>query len=247
MLNAPHVLLAHYPLKRSSAAIGFVHRTGLGVAGLGTVWQGAAWLGVARQDKECSIMRIATATLQSISPYSQSKFYDVPRVGTRASGTATETPKDYEIRTWRERCHTDATGRIVIPPMAFKNCLSEIAKYLSVQIPGKGKSTYTKHFEAGVMVLEGITLPITKDEVPGEWLYVPSDGRRGGSKRVPKCFPVISEWKGGVTFHILDDVINEETFMQHLKDAGNFIGIGRFRPRNNGYYGRFAVQSIAWG
>lgn len=191
-------------------------------------------------------MRVATATLESISPYSQSKHYESDEVGVRGSGTRTESPKDREARTWRERCHVDKDGHIVIPPMAFKNCLAEIAKYLSVQIPGKGKSTYTKHFEAGVMVLEGLPLPVKKDEVPGEWLFVPSDGRRGSGKRVPKCFPVIHEWRGQVTFHILDDVITREVFEQHLADAGNFIGIGRFRPRNNGYYGRFKVNSVSW-
>jgi hypothetical protein len=190
-------------------------------------------------------MRIAVARLESISPYSQSKAYE-PEGGVRPTGTKTETPKDREARTWRERCHVDADGRIMIPPMAFKNCLAEIAKYLSVQIPGKGKSTYTKHFEAGVMVLDGVSLPDTKETVSGEWLFVPADGRRGSGKRVWKCFPVIQKWKGTVTFHILDDVISESVFEQHLKEAGNFIGIGRFRPRNNGYYGRFSVQGIQW-
>ena len=32
----------------------------------------------------------------------------------------------------------------------------------------------------------------------------------------------------------------------HLKEAGQFIGLGRFRPRKNGYYGRFEIVSIAW-
>lgn len=190
-------------------------------------------------------MRVATATLESISPYSQSKHYEVPKLS-RTTGTVTESGKDYEERTWRERCHVDASGHILIPPMAFKNCLAEIAKYLSVQIPGKGKSTYTKHFEAGVMVLDGLALPETKESVSGEWLFVPSDGKRGGSKRVPKCFPVVREWKGAVTYHVLDDTITEDIFAQHLKEAGNFIGIGRFRPRNNGYYGRFKVAKIDW-
>lgn len=193
-------------------------------------------------------MRIATATLESISPYSQSKHYDteqLPKLG-RASGTATESNADYEKRTWRERCHVDGKGHIVIPPMAFKNCLSEIAKYLSVQIPGRGKSTYTKHIEAGIMVLDGLVLPETKDTVDGEWLFVPASGRRGDGKRVSKCFPVIREWTGDVTFHVLDDVVTREVFEQHLVEAGNFIGIGRFRPRNNGYYGRFKVLKVAW-
>lgn len=192
-------------------------------------------------------MRIARAQLESIAPYSQSRFYAMenPKLS-RSSGSTTESGADYEERTWRDRVHVNEAGNIVIPPMAFKNCIAEIAKYLGVQIPGKGKSTYTKHFEAGVMVLEGLTLPETKATVEGEWLHVPSDGRRGGPKRVPKCFPVIRKWSGDVTFHVLDDVITADVFEQHLRDAGNFIGIGRFRPRNNGYYGRFKVNKVAW-
>lgn len=185
-------------------------------------------------------MRTAIVELESISPYSQSKMIDPD---TKAQK---ESHRDFEARAWRERLHADAEGHVVIPPMAFKNCVSEVAKYLSVQIPGKGKATYTKHFEAGILVVEGITLPDTKAGVSGEWLHVPSDGKRGGGKRVLKCFPVIPKWAGVVTFHVLDDTITPEVFEQHLREAGNFIGIGRFRPRNNGYYGRFRVVSIKW-
>lgn len=184
-------------------------------------------------------MRVATVDLASLSPYSQSRFTDIPKL-------PKESAEDHEVRVWRERLHVDDQGRVVIPPMAFKNCLSEVAKYLSMQIKGKGKATYTKHFEAGVIVSEGLTLPIKKDDVAGEWLFVPSDGKRGGGSRVKKCFPVIREWSGSVTFHVLDDTITPDVFEQHLKEAGNFIGIGRFRPRNNGYYGRFKVNRVQW-
>lgn len=184
-------------------------------------------------------MRLATVELESLSPYSQSRYIDVPKL-------KKENHDDYEKRTWRERLHSDADGNVVMPPMAFKNCLSEVAKYLSVKIPGKQNSTYTKHFEAGVMVIEGITLAVKKDDVPGEWLFVPPDGKRGGSKRVKKCFPVIHTWKGNLSVHVLDETITPEVFEQHLSEAGNFIGIGRFRPRNNGYYGRFKVNKVTW-
>jgi hypothetical protein len=133
-----------------------------------------------------------------------------------------------------------------MPPMAFKNCLAEAAKFLSIQIPGKGKATFTKHFEAGVMVMDALTLNIKKDDVDGEWFHVPSDGKRGGSKRVLKCFPVIPRWSGNVTWHILDDTITQDVFVKHLEEAGKFIGLGRFRPRNNGFYGRFGVKAVKW-
>lgn len=185
-------------------------------------------------------MKTALVELESISPYSQSKFYETTKL-------PKERPDDYEARTWRDRLHVNDDGNVYIPPMAFKNCLAEIAKYLSIQIPGKGKSTFTKHIEAGVLVTDALVLPIRKEDVAGEWFFVPADGKRGGSKRVKKCFPVIPQWAGNVNFYILDETVTEDVFIQHLEEAGKFIGIGRFRPRNNGFYGRFKVNNVVWG
>jgi hypothetical protein len=186
-------------------------------------------------------MHTATVTLKSISPYSQSRCYemDVPK-------EEKESSKDYELRTWHYRMHVNQKGNVYIPPMSFKNCLSEAAKYLTKQIPGKGKSTYTKHFEAGVLVADPLVLPIKKDDVQGEWLFVPASGKRGDGKRVWRKYPLIPEWSGNVVFHVLDDTITKDVFADHIRESGNFIGIGRFRPRNNGFYGRFTVADLQW-
>lgn len=182
-------------------------------------------------------MKIATAKLKSVSPYSQSAKIQSPK-GDR------EKPADYETRTWRERCHVTRDGNVFIPPMAFANSLKEAAKFLSIQIPGQGKATYTKNFEAGVMVLEPLVLPLKPNDISGETLFVPSDGKRGGGKRVEKIFPLIPSWQGTVQYHILDDIITEDVFRRVLIASGTLIGIGRFRPRNCGYYGRFAVEAL---
>ena len=154
-------------------------------------------------------MKTCTVTLKSTSPYSQGKHITEEK-------KAGESNSDHEKRAWRQRLHTDAAGNVVIPPMSFKNCLSEAAKFLGRQIKGKGKCTYTKHFEVGVMVLEAMPLGIEAASVPGEWLFVPSDGKRGGGSRVDKCFPLIAEWSGKVTFHLLDPVISKEIFEEFL-------------------------------
>lgn len=183
-------------------------------------------------------MRIIKAKLVSISPYSQSRHHATPKLDK-------EGPEKYEERTWKERLHVNKdTNTVYIPPMCFKNCLSEAAKYLAIQIPGKGKSTYTKHFEAGVLVVNPVDLKINPDEVQGEWYFVPSDGKRGSGKRVMKCFPAINKWEAEVEFLILDDTITQDVFIKHLEEAGKFIGVGRFRPRNNGFYGRFKIESV---
>lgn len=184
-------------------------------------------------------MKTAIASLESMTPYSQSKHYETPKL-------PKESAADYEDRTWRDRLHTDEKDIVFIPPMAFKNCISEVAKFLSIQIPGKGKSTYTKHFEAGVLVMDPLSLGIKKADVQRETYFVPADGRRGSGKRVTKHFPVIQKWAGDVTFYVLDETLTEDVFRQHLEEAGKFIGIGRFRPRNNGFYGRFTVKKLKW-
>lgn len=184
-------------------------------------------------------MKTATVSLKGVSPYSQSRHYTTDEL-------PKENKRDYEARTWRDRLHSTEDGRVFIPPMSFKNCLSEAAKFLSIQIPGKGKSTYTKHFEAGVLVTDALILDVKKEEVKGEWLFVPADGVRGSGKRVEKCFPVIHQWAGDVVFHVIDETITEDVFKSVLSQAGAFIGIGRFRPRNNGFYGRFVVESVKW-
>lgn len=184
-------------------------------------------------------MKTAVATLRSVSPYSQSKHYTTEKL-------PKELAKDYEARTWRDRLHVNEHGSVVIPPMSFKNCLSEAAKYLSIQIPGKGKATFTKHVESGCLVTDGLDLGIKKEDVKGEWLFVPSDGVRGSGKRVEKCFPVIHEWSGQIVFHVLDETVTQDIFKHILEQAGAFIGIGRFRPRNNGFYGRFKVEHLHW-
>ena len=184
-------------------------------------------------------MITATATLESVSPYGQSRYHGSPK-------KEKEGHNDYERRTWRNRLHTTPEGEVFIPPMAFKNCLAEAAKYLGIQIPGKGKQNYTKHFEAGVLITETLPLGVMKDDVDGLELFVPSDGKRGGSRRVMKTFPVIQSWSGKVEFVVFDETITEEVFRYHLEQAGKFIGIGFFRPRNNGYFGRFSVVALEW-
>lgn len=185
-------------------------------------------------------MKTAMAIIQGISPYQQGRYHQTEKL-------EKETHDDHEKRTWLEKAHVDKNGFIFIPPMAFKKCLETAAKFLSIPIPGKNKSLYTKHFLSGILVSEGMTLNIKKENMDGLWVLGNARGQRGASgARVSKCFPTIQEWGGVVIFYILDDTITKEVFERVLKEAGNFIGIGVFRPENGGYYGRFIVEKVEW-
>jgi hypothetical protein len=158
-----------------------------------------------------------------------------------------ETGNDHEKRTWRERAHKNAAGNMVVPGVGFSHAIAAAAKHLGLQIPGKGKSTYTKHFERGLLVTDSLVLPEKVADLPEHWLFLPSDGVPGSGKRVWKCFPHVEKWEGVLEWMVLDPVLTEEVFTRVLVEAGRFIGIGFFRPQNRGWWGRFTVEDVQWG
>lgn len=158
----------------------------------------------------------------------------------------------FERRTWKEKMHVDSQGNVFIPPMALQNCMRNIAQYLGEKIKGKGQSTYTKHFKAGILCNEPLMIEtpdgqqITVDLVESIDVFVPSDGKQGGGKRVWKTFPVINEWKAKGALHILDPLLENQMdkVKEYLEQGGRFIGLGWFRPERSGYYGRYLVQDF---
>jgi hypothetical protein len=183
---------------------------------------------------------IAIASLQSLSPYSQSRAHQAPR-------REKETGEDYERRTWSEKAHVDSAGEVFIPGMALKMALDSAARRLAIQVPGKGKATYTKHFLAGCLVQNDIPLGLRLEDLSSDRIYANADGVRGSGKRVWRQFPKVDEWQASVSFAVVDDAITEDVFKRVLTEAGQFVGIGRFRPENGGLYGRFSFKDLRWG
>lgn len=172
-------------------------------------------------------------------PLQQGRFHNTEKL-------EKEQNSDYERRTWKNKAHTDKEGNVLIPPMAFKNCLVAAAKYTGRKIIGEGKKTYTAKFTSGTLINEPMLTGNHIDDAQGLWVFGDSKGQRGSKSgtRVEKCFPTFSEWGGALTIWVLDETITLAVLHEHLIEAGRFIGIGVFRPENNGYYGRFEVKSI---
>lgn len=184
-------------------------------------------------------MKTCITTLESLSPYAQSRYHNTPPLDG-------EQPDAKEERTWMNKAHVDATGMVFIPQMALSGCIKEAAKFLNKKIPGKRNETWTKHFESGVLVLNPVPLNINIKDVRKHSVHASADGSPGGKKRVLRYFPTVDQWKGTVEFTILDDMITKEIFGEVLDVSGNLIGLGAFRVRNRGYFGRFKVVSIKW-
>ncbi len=183
-------------------------------------------------------MQTVEVKLESISPYSQSKFIDVdaiPKLGK-------EGPDAYEKRVWKNRVHLDEKGFPFMPPLGLKKSLEAAAPYSGV-IPGQGKSTYTKRIKSGILITDPITLEVagkkaTADDWKPEWLFLDAQGKNG-DKRVKRCMPRLGQWTASVTIYVVDEILTKDVLQKILNDAGMLVGVGRFRPQNGGFYGRF--------
>jgi hypothetical protein len=182
--------------------------------------------------------------IEGITPLSFGKHHNAPYLNN-------ENVLAYEMRTYREKLHVNSDGQIFVPGMMMKKSVDAACKRSGTKIKGRGTSTYTKRFEAGVIPNGNFPItrngiPILKEDVPGEELFVPSDGKRGGGNRVTKWFPIVEQWECSGEFIVWDNLIDPDIFKKTLKEAGFFIGLGRWRPMNAGLYGKFVVTDVTW-
>lgn len=181
---------------------------------------------------------VATVTLQSMAPYSQSRKHNEPKL-------EGEGPDDYNQRTWRSQ-QLVQNGTVHIPAAGIHQALVAAAKYMKKKIPGQGGSTWTKKFEAGIALLGNIDIGVDPEKVGFVDIYANADGVRGSGKRVMRRFPEIPEWSATFDVHILDPIITKDIFTQVFEHAGLFVGIGRYRPEKAGINGRFRLTKMVW-
>lgn len=180
----------------------------------------------------------ARPTLESISPYCQSRYHDEPKL-------EGETPDAYDLRTWRSHMHVK-NGTVHIPAKAIHDALSSGAKYSKRQIPGQGKATWTAKFAAGIALLDDIDLAVDTASVDCVPVYCHSSGKPGTGSRVLRRFPIVPRWRATFDVNILDPIITQQIFTEMLEQAGMFVGIGQNRPENRGVHGRFRVIEVEW-
>lgn len=62
--------------------------------------------------------------------------------------------------------------------------------------------------------------------------------------RVITIRPKWEKWDVEFTLQVDNDTITKETVKEIIENAGQYIGIGSFRPTNNGMFGRFKLNTI---
>jgi hypothetical protein len=182
-------------------------------------------------------IRYCTMQVRGSSAYSASRNHEEPKL-------PKERPDEYDARTWRSKIRVEG-GQVVIDPMAFKFGLDKAASMLGRKIPGRASATFTKFFASGVIVAQPVAVA-PESAIECERLFVHANGKRGSGSRVWRHFPRVQEWGGAVPFEVIADEISRDVFEEFARYAGLAVGVGRFRPENGGYLGRYVVESFKW-
>lgn len=186
-------------------------------------------------------MQIYTAILAGEGQTIFSKFINPHAKGLEKKER--EQPDAYDERIWPHKAHYQG-DQVIIPRIMFKRALEDVAQYLGRQIPGKGKSTYTKHFKSGVHITTDLLTGFRQSELEHTVILCNADGVRGSGKRVMRNFPAISGWRGELQICVVDGIITKEVLRDHLVDAGRLVGVGSFRIMKGNSSGGFRVESL---
>ena len=135
-------------------------------------------------------------------------------------------------------CYRNAAGRCYIPADQLRGALINAGTFMKSKVGARSKSMKTIVAACFIVVPEEIELP--------DWDQI--DKRSAVNKNVKARVMVIrpkwSIWEADIQLDCYENSITKETIKQLFDYAGSYVGIGSFRPTNNGLFGRFEVIDI---
>jgi len=177
-------------------------------------------------------MKKIEVEIKGISPYLMHRFKEE---GSDSGSQTKIGKKDYKAEV-EEALYCSPEGEIYVPATQIKGTLIESGKQL--RVVGKGKSTYSKLFGAFVLIEpDAIPMLNQKWEIDSRAVVIQKS-------RIMRYRPVFKEWGLKFNLMVMDDGIGLEVIKEGLNIAGNYIGIGDFRPAKKGSFGRFMVTSF---
>lgn len=135
-------------------------------------------------------------------------------------------------------CYRNGTGKCFIPSEHIRGALINAGGMVKSKVGNSKKSM--KNIVAAMFFVtpEHIEMPE----------YDAIDKRSAVNKnikaRVISIRPKWNDWSASFQLNIDNDSITTATIKEIISQAGNYIGIGSFRPTNNGMFGRFTLETF---
>lgn len=135
-------------------------------------------------------------------------------------------------------CYRNGNGKCYIPSEHLRGALINAGSYVKGKVGNTTKSM--KNIVAAMFFInpEHIELPE----------YDAIDKRSAVNKnvkaRIITIRPKWTNWEVAFNLKVDNDSLTTETIQKIFEYAGRYVGIGSFRPTNNGMFGRFEVKEL---
>ncbi len=183
-------------------------------------------------------MKSYRVKIKGLTPYMQHRMDDV-KLGQweKKRGLIIErddVAKEDVIRA-EYHCYRNNDNKCFIPADHLRGAFINAGSYVKSKVGGRAKSM--KQIVAAMFM-------VTPDQIliPD---YNVIDKRSGVNRNVKaRIITIRPKWTNlEVEFqlNVMNDTITDETVKNVIEYAGNYVGIGSFRPTNNGMFGRFEI------
>ena len=186
-------------------------------------------------------MKEFKVTIKGLTPYMQHRMDDLKlEQWEKLRNPVMERPEVSQENATRAEyhCYRNKDNQCYIPSDQIRGALINAGSYMKAKVGGRSKS---------MKVIVAATFVPTPDEIllpDYDAIDKRSAVNRNIKARVMTVRPKWTNWEVTFTLQVYEDTITKETVKQLLEYAGSYVGIGSFRPTNNGLFGRFEVKEI---
>jgi len=177
-------------------------------------------------------MKSISVTIKGITPLLQHRF--------SVEGADDTSKKRTGVPDWKQAAtsalYQDDKGNIYQPASHIEGALKEASRTL--KITGRRGATYSK--------LVGSAVSVSPDAIPHKIQDYVIDSRPVVVQRarVIRYRPRFDEWELDFEILVSDEQIPIEVIKLAIDHAGNYVGIGDYRPGKGGKFGKFMVTSF---
>lgn len=186
-------------------------------------------------------MRRYSVNLKSKSPYLQHRMDDVKlEVWEKEHNLVVTRPEVSQADAVRAEyhCYRNIKGKCFIPSEHIRGSLIAAGTFVKSKVGAQTKSMKSVVAAMFFIQPEEIELP------DYDMIDKRSAVNRNVKARVITIRPKWSTWNVRFELHVDNDTITIEMIKNIFEFAGNNVGIGSFRPTNNGMFGRFDIIDI---
>lgn len=180
--------------------------------------------------------------IEGITPYMQHRMDDTAleewEKNRKLIIERQDVAKEDQVRAEYHAYIDPKTKKFYIPSAQVKGSLINGGAMHKSKVGNAKKSM--KNIVAAMFFVTPEQLPLHKDYEIDKRSAV----NRAIKGRVISIRPKWNKWETTFTLNVDNDTITDQTIKNIIADSGNFIGIGSFRPTNNGEFGRFKIKSF---